>query len=182
MFCNMSESRAEGWTLNDLSNEPGNFLAGLVSGVALHELGHVVVAKSNGYRVGHNGVSISYGSQKLPPRDQQKIASAGFQSQWIASEIAFSVREKSNSNFAAGIICAHLGISAAYLTVLKNQPLGDSVGYAESAGLTTDQVALRAAIPAVLDAWRLFGDDVPKWVPALSIAAKGIGITAIWVN
>jgi hypothetical protein len=65
---------------------------------------------------------------------------------------------------------------------VKNQPLGDSVGYAEAAGLTTDQVVLRAAIPAVLDAWRLFGDDVPKWVPALSIAAKGIGITAIWVN
>ena len=29
---------------------------------------------------------------------------------------------------------------------------------------------------------RLFGDDVPKWVPALSIASKGVGITAIWVH
>jgi hypothetical protein len=174
--------QAEGWSPRELAEEPGSFLSGLVSGVVIHEMGHFIVAKGSGYPVDHNGVSITYGSQNLPPHDQQRIASAGFQAQWIASEIAFSARENSNSNFAAGVICAHLGISAAYLTVLKDQPSGDSVGYANATGLSTDRIVLLAAIPAVLDAWRLFGDDVPKWVPALSIASKGVGITAIWVH
>ena len=36
------------------------------------------------------------------------------------------------------------------------------------------------AVPAVLDAWRLFGNDVPEWVPALSVMSKGIGAAWIW--
>ena len=88
----------------------------------MHKLGQVVVAKSTGYGVKRNGVSIS---------------------------------------FATGFSFAHLGISAAYLTVLKNQPLSDSVGYAHASGLSTDRVVVLAAIPA------------------LAIATKGIGITAI---
>lgn len=181
-LCLSHTVHAEGWSLRDIGDEPGSFLSGLASGVALHELGHVLVASSKGYTVGHDGVSIVYGARKMSSNDQQRIASAGFQAQWIASEFAFSAREKTDSEFAAGIICAHLAISAAYLTVLKNQSLGDTVGYANATGLGTDRVVLIAAIPAVLDTWRLFGDDVPKWIPALSIASKGTLITAIWVH
>jgi len=39
---------------------------------------------------------------------------------------------------------------------------------------------LIAAVPAVLDAWRLLGDDVPQWVPMLSVASKGLAATWIW--
>jgi len=39
---------------------------------------------------------------------------------------------------------------------------------------------LLALAPALLDGWRLFGDQVPRWVPALSIGFKGAALTALW--
>jgi len=39
---------------------------------------------------------------------------------------------------------------------------------------------LAIAIPAALDAWRLFGDDVPEWVPNLSVMGKGLAMAWIW--
>lgn len=173
-------AHAQQFTLGELEENPGTFLQGLASGWAVHELGHVIVARSMGYSVGHQGLSITYGGKDMTAHDQERIASAGFQAQWISSEVAFSSRKKNNSTFAAGFICAHLAISAAYLTVLKNQKLSDSVGYANATGLSTGQIVWRAAIPALLDGWRLFGNDVPKWVPMLSVATKAVGITAIW--
>ena len=174
-------AHAQGFTLDELEQNPTSFLQGFAGGWAVHELGHVIVARREGYSIGHQGVSITYGGKDMTPHDQERIASAGFQTQWIGSEFAFSAREKNSSTFAAGFICAHLAISAAYLTVLKNQQLGDAVGYANATGLSTGQIVWRAALPALLDSWRLFGHDVPKWVPALSIATKAAGITAIWM-
>ena len=78
------------------------------------------------------------------------------------------------------MICAHLGISAAYLTFLRNHPQGDTYAMAEATDLSTAQLAALLAIPATLDAWRLFADDVPAWVPALSVGSKGAGLVAIW--
>ena len=164
----------------DISDQPDSFLEGFVSGVAFHEMGHIIVASELGYPIEHTGVSITYGSKPLSAHDQERIASAGFQAQWIASELAFAARKKSNSMYAAGVISAHLAISAAYLTFLKNQELGDSVGYSHATGMPINQVVWRAAIPALLDSWRLFGNDVPNWVPVLSVVSKGVGIAAIW--
>lgn len=172
---------AQGLTFDEVSRQPYSFLGGFLTGYAAHEMGHIIVAGSLGYPIEYTGGSITYGTKPMGSHDQRRIASAGFQAQWIASEFAFSARAKSNSTYAAGVICAHLAISAAYLTFLKNQNLGDSVGFANATGLSTDQVVWSAAIPALLDSWRLIGDKVPRWVPAMSIAGKGIGITAIWV-
>lgn len=172
----------EGLTLREIDENTGSFLEGLAAGYVTHELGHIVVAENFGYAVGHSGLSLTYGAKPMSAHDQQRIASAGFQAQWIGSELAFAAREKSNSTFAAGFVCMHLAISAAYLTVLKNQQMGDSAGYAHATGLSTNQIVWRAAIPALLDGWRLFSDNVPGWVPKLSLAAKGIGIAAIWTQ
>ena len=49
-----------------------------------------------------------------------------------------------------------------------------------ASGLSNDQLAALAAIPAALDAWRLFGSEVPNWVPAISLGSKTIGLTVIW--
>ena len=82
--------------------------------------------------------------------------------------------------FGAGVVCAHLGITLAYLTVLKNNRLGDIVGMSQSTGYTKTQLSLAMAIPGALDAWRLLGNEVPEWVPQVSLASKGIGIARIW--
>ena len=182
IFVSTTSRAAEGWSPREFYDNPASFLSGFAGGIAVHELGHAIVAKSKGYAIGHAGLSITYGSQSIPPRDQRRIASAGFAAQWIGSEVAFAEREKNGGNFTAGFICAHLAISAAYLTVLKNQRLGDSVGYSNASSLSSNQVVLRAAIPALMDGWRLFGDNVPGWVPSLSMATKGVGITAIWAH
>jgi hypothetical protein len=78
------------------------------------------------------------------------------------------------------VVCSYLGVSLAYLTFLKNQDQGDVNGMSHATGLSRDRIALMMAVPAVLDAWRLFGDDVPVWVPTLSVMSKGIGATWIW--
>jgi len=54
------------------------------------------------------------------------------------------------------------------------------VGMADATGLSNNQIALALALPGALDAWRLFGNDVPKWVPGLSLAGKGMGMAWIW--
>ena len=127
----------EGWSFDDARPEWGRFALGFVSGIAAHEAGHYVVATSKGYKVGHSGLSITYPDAVFKGSDQLKIASAGFQTQWLVTELFLrdhngkEVKEPPG-NFGAGIVCAHLGITLAYLTVLKNNRLGDIVGMAQS--------------------------------------------------
>lgn len=47
-------------------------------------------------------------------------------------------------------------------------------------GFITGICLLLGAVPALLDGWRLFGDQVPAWIPVLSIGFKGAALTAIW--
>jgi len=83
-------------------------------------------------------------------------------------------------NFGAGVVCAHLGITLAYLTVLKDRKQGDVVGIAEATKRSNDRVALALVVPGALDAWRMFGNRVPEWVPQLSLLGKGLGIAWAW--
>ncbi|RJP95707.1 MAG: hypothetical protein C4518_00795 [Desulfobacteraceae bacterium] len=78
------------------------------------------------------------------------------------------------------MVVFHLAATAAYITFLKSHEKGDIVGAAKATGLSTDQVALMAAIPALLDGWRLFAKHPDAWVPVLSAGIKGIGIVVIW--
>jgi hypothetical protein len=176
---------SEGWVLDQSVSGWESFTLGVASGIALHETGHFVVAKSKGYRVSHDGLSITYPGAKFTRSSQLQLASAGFQTQWVLSELVLRDRNGSEhvkppNDFGAGVVCSYIGVSIAYLTFLENQRTGDVYGMSHASGYSHDHIALMMAVPAVLDAWRLFGDDVPQWVPALSVASKGIGAAWIW--
>ncbi len=176
-------ARGEGWSFNDVGAEWGQFALGFAASYAAHEAGHYVIARSLGYQVSHDGLSIIYPGARFTPADHLRVASAGFQTQWVLDELALHDHgepRRKPTNFGAGMLCAHIGTALAYLTVLKDHPRGDIVGLSEATGLSNDRLALMFAAPALLDAWRLFGDDVPSWVPQLSLAAKGAGLTWIW--
>ena len=176
---------AEGWSLDDTGSRWGQFAFGFASGIVAHEAGHILIATSKGYRVSYDGLSITYPGANYSPANQLQLASAGFQTQWVLSEMVLRDRNGREhktppGDFGAGVVCSYLGVSFAYLTFLKNQQQGDVYGMSYATGLSRDRIALMLAIPAVLDAWRLFGNDVPQWVPALSVASKGIGAAWIW--
>ena len=176
---------ANAWSLSQAGDKTTAFLLGFASGYLAHEAGHVVVAATKGYNVSLDGPTIIYPNANMSESDSLQISTAGFQAQWLASEAAFLYRSKkemtsSSDNFTAGVISSHLVITTAYLTFLRNHSQGDLSGASEATGISTGQLAGMIAIPALLDTWRLFGDDVPKWVPALSVGAKGTGLIAIW--
>jgi hypothetical protein len=161
------------------------FALGLASGLGAHELGHYAVATSKGYEVSHDGLSIVYPNAAFTDADHLQVASAGFQTQWLMAELIFRDRDGKKmkeppGNFGAGVICTHLGITLAYLTVLKNQKQGDVAGIVEATRFSNDRIALTLAVPGALDAWRLFGNQVPEWVPQLSVLSKGMGIAWAW--
>lgn len=180
-----ASASGEGWSFDDARPEWGKFALGFVGGIVAHEAGHYAVATSKGYKVSHDGLSIVYPGAKFTDSAHFQIASAGFQTQWLLAELVLrdgNGKEMNGplGNFGAGIVCAHLGITLAYLTVLKDHKLGDIAGTAQATGRTNNQIALALVVPGVLDAWRLFGNDVPEWVPHVSLFGKGIGIARIW--
>lgn len=179
------QANADAWQFGEFRNNPGSFLLGLVSGIAIHELGHFVAADAAGSDAEFDGVTVVYPYADLSDQDQLHVASAGFQFQWLASELALRHRHNNHltdagNNFSAGIVWAHLGVTAAYLTILRDHEDGDLYGMSQATGLSNSELALLVAIPAVLDAWRLMGADVPDWVPTLSIGSKGLGIVSTW--
>jgi hypothetical protein len=175
---------AQMWRVADAQAHPGPFLSGMVSGILLHEAGHVTVALSKGYTVSTHGFSLIYPNAAMSEADHLHVASAGLQSQWLYSEWILRAHEAHPETplptFQAGMVAGHLAITAAYITVLKDHPYGDLLGISQSTGLTTSELALLITVPAALDAWRLTGKSVPRWVPALSAATKGTGIAAVW--
>lgn len=176
-------AHGEGWSLREA--DWGSLTLGIVSGIVAHEAGHFVVAKSKGYAVSHDGLSITYPGTDFTRAGQLQLASAGFQTQWVLSELVLRDKNgrentKPPTDFGAGVVISYVGVSAAYLTFLKNQYTGDIYGMSHATGMSHDRLALMMAIPAVLDAWRLFGNDVPAWVPAVSVMSKGVGAAWIW--
>ena len=175
----------EGYSIDESEAGWERFVLGFASGIVAHEAGHFVVATSKGYNVRYDGLSIVYPGAPLTRSAQLQIASAGFQTQWVLSELVLRDRNgdehiKPPGDFGAGVVCSYLGVSFAYLTFLKNQYQGDVYGMSQASGYSHDRISLMLAVPAVLDAWRLFGNDVPGWVPALSVMSKGLGAAWIW--
>ena len=78
------------------------------------------------------------------------------------------------------MVSAHIAITSAYLVYLKDHKQGDIVGMAQATGYSNDRIALVLSIPAALDTWRLFGNQVPEWVPQVSLLGKGLGMAWIW--
>ena len=165
----------------------GTLTSGWISVGALgmlltHEAGHMGVATAMGIDADIDDFTVVYPGENLTPRQQLRIASAGFQTQWLLSEVAFKYLndgEIARRSFAAGAIITHLGISAAYLTFLKDHEDGDIMGIANALGGDKDAVAALAAFPALLDTWRLLGKP-PGWVPSLSAASKGLMVAWVW--
>ena len=170
-----------------LAGPLGEFdLRGLATGaigmIVGHEIGHFAVAESMNIKAEFDGVTVVYPNSSLTPRQHLRVASAGFQTQWLLSELAFHYLDKPDveqHSVATGAVLAHIAITTAYLTVLKNNKDGDVVGMATALGKSRSNVALTLALPALLDAWRLFGEP-PDWVPHLSRTSKGLGMVWIW--
>ena len=147
-----------------------------------HEAGHMAVAAVTGINANIDDFTVVYPGENLTPRHQLRVASAGFQTQWLLSEVAFGYlndAEISKRSLATGAVITHLGISAAYLTFLKDHEDGDVMGIANALGRGRDEVAALVAIPALLDTWRLLGNP-PTWVPSLSTASKGLMAAWVW--
>ena len=179
------QALADAWELDRFKNNKGAFLAGFFSGYAAHELGHIMVADAFGFDSEFDGVTIVYPGAIMTEAEQLQVSSAGFQAQWLVSELALRYRKDKKltnfgDNYNAGLVSAHLAITAAYMTFLLNHENGDLQGMSEASGISNEKLALLIAIPAGLDAWRLFGDDVPDWVPTLSAGTKAIGFIWIW--
>lgn len=179
LLCTQKPLLATEWNPDAIPKNLPSFLLGFAGGIAIHEMGHMAVASAEGDRVGYDGLSLVYSPQFASRSDWLRVSTAGFQAQWLATEAAFYYREKA-PDLAIGVISSHIAITAAYLTFLKNNPQGDTVGASRASGLSTNQLILAAAVPALLDGWRLFGTDIPAWVAPLSIGFKGGCMTAIW--
>ena len=143
----------------------------------VHELGHLVL--SQGKHIACDGVAIVYSKSVLTLRGKLRVASAGFQVQWLLSQLAFDQLQKPSTgrsrDLAAGAILGQLAITAAYLAFLKDDAYGDVTAMAEATGHSRNRIVKFLALPAVLDAWRLWGDP-PSWVPPVDRGAKGCGI------
>lgn len=163
----------------------GTLLGGAVTTIFAHELGHLAVAEIEDADAYLDGTTIKY--HNLDGTDQQnlRLSSAGFQAQWLVSEYAFRQLEQSGlspqrQSWNAGLVLGHLGISAAYLTFLKDHEYGDVRGIAQATGLSNDEVAVLLNIPALLDGWRLFNENAPRWSAWVSRGYKAAGITLVW--
>ena len=185
IYCVSSSAFSSEWNFSQLNNHQGAFYLGLLTGLAGHELSHFAVAEAEGTSAEFDGITIVYTNEDLSDQEKLRVSSAGFQAQWLISETALRYRSHhtltdKGDNFNAGLVWAHLGITAAYLTVLKNHEDGDIEGMSQATGISRNGLALMVAIPAALDAWRLMGSDVPNWVPIISMGSKSLGIAAVW--
>ncbi len=175
---------AGGWSVADLKQDRKSVLLGIAGGLIAHELGHISMATLRGIDFEFDGLSIVYPEPDLSEKDRLLVASAGFQAQWLVSEIAFHYlandRDVAKTNASAGVILGHLAITAAYLTFLKDHAQGDIEGMSQATGISNDRLALAVALPAVLDTWRLLGAAPPGWLPSVSALTKGIGVLWAW--
>ncbi len=182
-YCSVSQ--AEPVNAELLKSNWTSVLGGAATTVLMHELGHFLVAESEGAAAYFDGITIEYRDTDGSDQQALRLSSAGFQTQWLASEYGFmrlnqgglSDRQRS---WHAGLILGHIGITSAYLTFLKNHEDGDVGGVATASGLSTDKVVALLAIPAVIDSWRLFGKYSPKWASWTARGFKGLGVAAIW--
>ncbi len=156
------------------------FLGGALTTLAVHEGSHYFIAKQHGFDVDFSGLSIVYPDWDPSPQQKMRISTAGFQSQWIASELAFAKLEKKTDDaFYQGMVAGHIAISFAY-TVLKEDDTSDIYAISSVSDLSRNQVLAFLLVPASIDAARLWMETPPKWLKNVSIASKGLGIAAIW--
>lgn len=178
-------SQAAETDIETLSTQWKSTLGGAATTVALHELGHFVVAGIEDAEPYFDDLTVKYHNLDGTDRQNLRLSSAGFQAQWLVSEYAFH-RLKDNkltpgqTAWNAGLVLGHLGITAAYLTFLRDHEDGDVEGIATATGLSNGEVLALITLPALLDTWRLFGDKTPRWASWVSPGYKALGISAVW--
>ena len=160
------------------------FWTGFAGGIITHELGHVAMAASVGQSSRLESGSVVYPNSSFSAKEALRVSTAGFQTQWLFSEWAFYELDNSeetllNEQHYIGLITSHITISLAYLAGLKEQPTSDIYNAAAVSGKSRNQLMAAALAPALLDAYRLWG-DAPAWVDKLSIGLKTGEIGLIW--
>jgi hypothetical protein len=162
------------------------FLGGGVTGLAVHESGHLIISAVFGASPGVKG--ITYGPvpffaithNPVTRRQEFVISSAGFWMQHAGSEWILGVhphlREES-SPFLKGVFAFNLGASAMYSVAAFGQfgrPERDTLGMARSLGSTGAPEPLVGALvlaPALLDGYRYLNPDA-AWARWVSRAVK----------
>ena len=178
-------ARAEGVRLDTLKSHWGLVLGGAATTLAIHELGHLMVAGLEGADPYFDGTTIKYREAEGTDEQNLRLSSSGFQAQWITSEYAFHQLRRNDLNqsqraWNAGLVLGHIGITAAYLLVIQDQDYGDVEGISNATGLSTTEVLGLLTLPAFLDSLRLFGENSPDWLGWTSAGYKAVGITAVW--
>ena len=142
------------------------FIAGAVSGFAIHEGSHLALdiafdadPRLKGVRFGPIPFFAITHRGNLSPRREALVSGAGFLSQHVVSEIALSRRglDEGASPFGKGLLAFHVATSAAYAGAAFSRygPFEpDTRGVADATG--TDERLTGALIlaPAAFDAWR----------------------------
>ncbi len=161
-----------------------SFWTGFAGGIITHELGHVTMAASVGQSSRLQSGSVVYPNSNFSAKEALRVSTAGFQVQWLLSEWAFYALENPketvwDEQHYVGLITAHITISLAYLAGLKEQPTSDIYNAAAVSGRSRSQLMAAALAPALLDAYRLWG-NAPAWVDKLAIGLKAGEIGLIW--
>ncbi|MDQ6973785.1 MAG: hypothetical protein Q9M10_02785 [Mariprofundaceae bacterium] len=161
-----------------------HFWEGAAGGLLFHELGHIVVGMTYGGSPQLNRGSIVYPNHSFTRQASMRVSSAGFQAQWLLSELSFATLKDNDGMFSPrsyqGAIAMHLAISTAYLIRLKDMPTSDIYAASKTSHVSRNQLAWAVFLPAALDAYRLMGNDVPAWVAHLSMGIKGVEFGYIW--
>lgn len=171
--------------IEQIKSSWGLVLGGAATSIAAHELGHFMVAEHEDADAYFDNITVKYRHTDGSDKQNLRLSSAGYQTQWLTSELGFYQLNQANISdnkraWNAGLVIGHLGITAAYLTFLKDHEDGDARGVSSATDISTDKIVALLAIPALLDSWRLFGQNTPKWASWTSQGFKAVGISAIW--
>ncbi|MBL1352360.1 MAG: hypothetical protein COA61_003330 [Zetaproteobacteria bacterium] len=164
--------------------QDSNFWEGALGGLLFHELGHVVLGMSYGGNPHLSHGSIIYPNSHFSPKASMRVSSAGFQAQWLLTELSFVALKNNDGGlyrrYYQGAIAMHLAISTAYLLRLKDIPTSDIYAASNTSHISRDTLAWAIFLPAALDAYRLMGDGAPDWVAHVSLGIKAAEVGYIW--
>ncbi len=160
------------------------FVAGAGIGLGLHEAGHLAFdwafdAKPRLKRVEFGGIPFPALVHRtdLSPRRELTISSAGFWTQYLASEHILFRRPHLRAERAAvlkGVLAFQILTSAGYAAaaLARAGPAErDTRGMAISSGIDERAIGVLVLAPAVLDAYRYVRPDA-RWAVWVSRAAK----------
>jgi hypothetical protein len=162
----------------------GGFLAGVVSGLAAHESGHLLFdaifgADPGVKRVEFHGIPFFAITHRpgLPPREEFTISSAGFWVQHATNEWLLTAHPRLKSEsapFKKGLFVFNVGASGMYSVAAFARigpPERDTLGMATSSRIDERWIGAVILGPAVFDTWRYFDPDA-RWAVWASRAAK----------